>query len=72
MTLDKPNKCHACRFSYLEPSGPPNLTCGHPDTGLLFGQYVHSAMKLDGHCGPERVKFEQHPHRDEEGNLVKT
>jgi hypothetical protein len=57
--------CKACRFCYMEPDDM-NFICGHKDAGV-FGLYIHRAV--DGHCGQELTKFEQHPLRDEEGNL---
>lgn len=56
--------CRACSYSYMEPDS--ELTCGHPDSGL-FGLYVHRGPAP--HCGPEHVKFEQHPRRNADGSL---
>jgi hypothetical protein len=47
-----------------------DLTCGHPDA-RSFGTYVKHAVKEDGHCGPTRPKFEQHPLRNPDGSLKK-
>ena len=30
-----PKNCHACTHSYMEPSGPADLICGHPDSGMF-------------------------------------
>lgn len=51
----------------MEPSDL-NYTCGHPDAGT-FGVYTHRATAKDGHCGPERSKFKQHPLRNANGTL---
>jgi hypothetical protein len=45
-----------------------DLTCGHPDAGTI-GKYVRVAVMPDGHCGPKRPKFEQHPLRNPDGTL---
>lgn len=63
-----PKNCHACVHSFMEPDD--DLTCGHPDA-RSFGTYVKHAVKEDGHCGPTRPKFEQHPLRNPDGSLKK-
>jgi hypothetical protein len=48
-----------------------NIVCGHEDSGI-FGIYLHSAKapyREGEHCGPNRSKFEQHPMRQENGDL---
>jgi hypothetical protein len=59
--------CHACAYSFMEPSDM-TLTCGHKDSGP-FGVYTYKATEKDGHCGPNRSKFEQHPKRNSDGSL---
>jgi len=69
--------CGACAHSYMGPSDN-ELVCGHPDAGG-FGRYTSIAAEgrlRDGsidlsqaHCGPDRLKFEQHPLRNEDGSL---
>jgi len=61
-----PPNCHACAYSFMEPDD--DLTCGHPDAGSM-GLYVHHAAAPDGHCGPTRPKFKQHPGRHPSGHL---
>lgn len=82
-----PKNCHACANSYMEPSGPPDLICGHPDAGS-FGKILRRESKvvqvataagmvvaLDtviqpaDHCG-DFTKFEQHPLRQQNGDLL--
>jgi hypothetical protein len=58
--------CQACRWCFLEPDD--DFCCGHPDAGEA-GTYIKHAAREGGHCGPERPKFEQHPHRTPEGAL---
>lgn len=62
-----PKNCKACAFSYMEPDD--DLTCGHKDADQPFGTYAHHASAPDGHCGPDRPKFEQHPGRNLNGTL---
>lgn len=78
-----PKNCHACANSYMEPSGTPDLICGHPDAGA-FGITLRSKSEIgrsnDGktylvtvvtpaqHCG-DFAKFEQHPQRQQNGSL---
>ena len=64
MALTK--NCLACRYSFMEPDD--DLTCGHPDAGLV-GLYVKHAAAPGGHCGPSRPKFDQHPLRNPDGTL---
>lgn len=64
INLKKP--CTACRFSYMEPDS--DLICGHKDAGT-FGINARIASSKDGHCGPARPKFEQHPLRNTDGGL---
>lgn len=62
--------CRACAFSYLDMESG-NIVCGHEDSGI-FGIYLHSAKapyREGEHCGPNRSKFEQHPMRQENGDL---
>jgi hypothetical protein len=59
--------CKACAYCFMEPSDM-NFTCGHPDAGTL-GLYVHRATAEEGHCGPELLKFKQHPLRKPNGDL---
>lgn len=66
MPTDTKN-CHACAYSFMEPSDM-NLTCGHPAAGS-FGVYTYRAAAEGGHCGPDRLKFKQHPLRNEDGTL---
>jgi len=61
------DKCAACAKSYMEPNDM-NLVCGHPDGGM-YGIYARLAVQEDGHCGPERKKFSQHPLRNADGTL---
>lgn len=59
-------ECRLCAHSYFEPDGDYPV-CGHKDSGM-FGLYVgngHGPDTAGGHCGPDRVKFEQHPLRQE-------
>lgn len=66
--MEKTEKnCQACAHCFMEPDDM-NFTCGHPDAGA-FGIYVHRATSADGHCGPERPKFEQHPRRNTDGTI---
>ncbi len=60
----KDKNCFACRYSYMEPDS--DLICGHPDSGV-FGKLVLSGPVE--HCGPEYMKFEQHPLRNADGSL---
>ena len=60
------NNCRACSYCYMEPDN--DFICGHPDAGV-FGQILRVAAATDGHCGPSRPKFEQHPKRTPEGDL---
>ena len=60
------NRCWACKHSYMEPSGDARLVCG--ETGD-FGVWADIASSSDGHCGPKRPKFEQHPDRNPDGTL---
>lgn len=77
-----PKNCHACANSYMEPSGPADLICGHPDAGT-FGKtlkgrrsiehrgsetYLMTVITPDQHCG-DFTKFEQHPQREQDGSL---
>ena len=57
--------CKSCKFSYMEPCDM-NLICGHSDSGQM-GLYVLRGPAK--HCGPERIKWEQHPMRTENGDL---
>jgi len=58
--------CRACRYCFMEPDD--DFCCGHPDAGSV-GQYVRVAASKDGHCGPQRPKFDQHPLRNPDGTL---
>lgn len=63
--------CNACSHCGYEPDEPYPI-CKHPDSGV-FGLYVGNGRGPDspgGHCGPERTKFQQHPLRTPEGNLI--
>jgi hypothetical protein len=68
--------CYACTHSGMEPDGDPRLICYHKDAGT-FGKWAETigtstgASDVGGHCGPERPKFEQHPHRNADGSLKK-
>ncbi len=71
--MSGPN-CRACRFSFMGPNDSL-LVCGHPDAGPI-GRYTQSirnigtgAAEIEGHCGPARPKFEQHPLRNPDGTL---
>ena len=64
MTTEK--NCAACKYSFMELGN--ELVCGHPDAGMM-GKFVRVAIAADGHCGPERPKFEQHPLRKPDGSL---
>lgn len=72
MSENKKN-CWACKHSGIEPDDQ-RLICGHPDGGP-FGKWAETigtsmgASDVGGHCGPERSKFEQHPHRNPNGTL---
>lgn len=72
--MNPKKNCYACKHSYMEPDGDPRLICGHPDAGPM-GQWAErivtsvGASSPEGHCGPERPKFEQHPHRNADGTL---
>lgn len=57
--------CHACSFSYMGPNDD-HLVCGHVRSGP-FGVYVNRGPAL--HCGPDFVRFEQHPKRNTDGTL---
>lgn len=57
--------CHACRYSYMEPSGEAVLICGHRDAGF-FGTYLRKQPA--DHC-PSFIKFDQHPLRNPDGSL---
>lgn len=59
--------CKACRHCFMEPDS--DFCCGHPDAGS-FGILIRHAIAEDGHCGPLRPKFEQHPLRTPEGDLL--
>lgn len=59
--------CHACAHSYMGPDDD-KLVCGHTDAGVM-GKYAEVATLPEGHCGPERPKFEQHPLRNPDGSL---
>lgn len=63
--------CQACSFCYYEPDADYPI-CGHPDSGTmgLFVGNGHGPDSPGGHCGPDRTKFEQHPLRTPEGNLI--
>lgn len=65
MSDTKPT-CWACTHSYMEPDS--DLVCGHPDAGIV-GATANRASGEDGHCGPERPKFQQHPRRNPDGTL---
>jgi len=58
--------CHACAHSGM---GPEDLylVCGHPDAGVM-GTFIKKEP-LD-HC-PNFSKFEQHPHRNPDGTLIR-
>lgn len=67
--------CRACRFSYMEPSGPALLICG-VEGG--FGSYLNPRLGNESFagrgpetpiCGSDRPKFEQHPGRNPDGTL---
>lgn len=45
-----------------------DFCCGHADAGPV-GTYVRVAAAEGGHCGPTRPKFQQHPLRQENGDL---
>lgn len=58
--------CHACAHSGMGPEDP-YLVCGHPDAGVM-GTFIKKEP-LD-HC-PNFSKFEQHPHRNPDGTLIR-
>ena len=59
--------CKACSYCYLDDW---DFICGHPDAKAgVFGDYTYKAIMDNGHCGPDRPKFEQHPLRNEDGTL---
>lgn len=69
--------CHACRYSFMEPDDT-ELVCGHKGAGVagVYTRIAADGLARDGtvhlalaHCGPERLKFEQHPLRNEDGSL---
>lgn len=62
--------CQACSHCFMEPDDM-NFVCGHPDAGSA-GIYLRHAVAPDGHCGPDRTKFEQHPLRNPDGTLKST
>lgn len=64
MSLVTPN-CQACASCYLDQM---DFVCGHPDAGV-FGKLVRVAVSPEGHCGPDRPKFKQHPLRKPDGSL---
>jgi hypothetical protein len=64
--LEPPKNCRACSYCYMDPDS--DFICGHPDGGT-FGKLARVAAASDGHCGPLRPKFEQHPRRRLNGNL---
>ena len=64
MSEEAKKNCHACRYSFMEPSDM-NLTCGHRDAGA-FGLHIYKEP-LE-HC-PDYLKFEQHPGRNPNGSL---
>lgn len=53
-------KCEKCAHCYMDMD--MDFICGHPDAGA-FGKFLRVATAKDGHCGPERPKFKQHPKR---------
>jgi len=59
--------CTACQHSYMGPANK-ELVCGHKGAGLL-GTYARLASGSDGHCGPEKLRFAQHPLRNTNGSL---
>lgn len=64
------NKCSACAFSGMEPDD--DLVCYHPDLLKInpYGLYVrYTDNRHFPACGPESLKFEQHPDRTEDGRL---
>lgn len=56
--------CHACTFSYMEPS-EPNLICGHKKSGT-FGLFLYRGRP--DHC-KNFENFKQHPRRNPDGSL---
>lgn len=64
---NKDKSCKACAYCYMEPSDM-NFVCGHPDAGIV-GKYTRVAASKDGHCTENKIKFEQHPLRTEQGDL---
>lgn len=60
----EPN-CKACASCYLDDM---DFICGHKDAGL-WGKKVDVAAGPEGHCGPTRLKFVQHPRRSPDGAL---
>lgn len=59
------SNCKACASCYLDDI---DFICGHKDAGL-FGKKITAASSDEGHCGPTRKKFVQHPLRTPEGGF---
>ena len=62
--LPAPN-CKACASCYLDAM---DFICGHKDAGS-WGKKIDVAASPEGHCGPTRKKFVQHPLRTPEGGF---
>jgi len=62
--ISVPN-CKACASCYLDDM---DFICGHKDAGS-FGKKIDVAASPEGHCGPTRKKFAQHPLRTPEGGF---
>lgn len=49
--------------------GDHTVICGHKDSGT-FGVTTSFASSKEGHCGEKKTKWQPHPDRTPEGDLV--